>query len=108
MEDEDIEHLATSIRRCFRLSRDGRVAEEKRREYQRQGIRLREKLTSLLAAEFDSGTQQYQDASGRLREVSDRLRDETKAIDQAVDTIAAITALIGVLDILLDVATAIA
>jgi hypothetical protein len=101
----DTTTLTQIINKCFDLSMDGRVTDEKQRsEFLALGKRLRGSLLNLLSAQFDDGTKAVEDANTSLTKINSDLADEANALNNLASTITNITTLVGTLDKLIGVA----
>lgn len=96
--------LTEIINRCFELSMDGRLSDFQRNSFLVEGKRLRGHLMNLLSAQFDEDSEEFKQASKRLKTVNTEIRDGAAVLARTAAVLNNIANLVGTLDKLLNVA----
>jgi hypothetical protein len=97
----DNKALVECINRCFALSVNPDFSIEEQEIYQKRGFELRARLMTLLHAIFTEGTLQVKEANLKIKEVNKMLKERLQKLQNAADTIAAVSGLVSILDDLL-------
>lgn len=103
----DIPKLASSAERCFDLSADGRLSDERQRSYLLKGKQLRVRLRDAVVIRFETETAHLKLANSALSDVNTKLQSELDAINRAAETIQAVADLVGKLDAVIADASAV-
>jgi hypothetical protein len=101
----DAATLAQLIDTCFELSMDGRLADDRQRDFLVAGKRLRGSLVNLISAQFDDATQGVLTANAKLEEANKRAAKLTDDLSAASNVLTQVNSLVGALDDLLKLAS---
>jgi hypothetical protein len=100
----DTPTLTKIIDKCFDLSMDGRLTQERRMNILALGKRLRGSLLNLLSAQFSDGTKAVEDANAAIMKINTNLEKEGNTLKDIDSTIVNINSLVKSLDDLIKIA----
>lgn len=94
----DNQTLLDTAERAFELAVHPDLSQAERKQHLDKGLELRARLMTLLTAEFRDGTPAVIEANTKIRQVNAQLRQKLADIQSVVDTVAALTQLVSILD----------
>ena len=100
----ECEELTKTIMECFDNSMDNRFTSEERKEFLRNGKKLRGSLVDLVGAVFSDGTVEVIEAGKIIKEINKKLKEKNQLLNNVADVTADIAKLVSILDDLLKVA----